>query len=293
MFGIKTKLLQFYFNFLDTHDWKCLTWEKSKLRYYRGTGKVLNYSNPQGLNEKLFWLTRYWRDPRKTICADKYLVRNYLRQQGLQDLLVPLLGVYDEAQQIDFSSLPIQFVLKCNHGCAYNIICADKSQLKIDSVIKQLNQWLQEDYSNKFQEIHYRDIKRRIVCEQLIGKEAPIEYQYWCVNGVPDSILVCQKSFDGNYYSWSYSLTGVQLFERFDEEKNERLELSNRMDEMVEYAKILAKPFPFVRVDFYAVEDKVYFAEMTFTPSANILGRYKPSFIERLGNHLVLPAKNY
>ena len=65
------------------------------------------------------------------------------------------------------------------------------------------------------------------------------------------------------------------------------------MDEMVEYAKKLAKPFPFVRVDFYAVEDKVYFAEMTFTPSANILGRYKPYFIERLGNHLVLPAKNY
>ncbi len=291
MFGIKTRLYRIYGNSIDSLSWKCLTWEKSKLRYFRTTGKRLNYKHPQGINEKLFWLTRYWRDPRKTFCADKYLVREYVKQQNLDFLLVPLLGVYDNVEQIDSSRLPNQFVLKCNHGCNYNIICTNKDNLDFNKTKGQLQQWLQEDYSLKFQEIHYRKIKRRIICEKLIREEAPIEYQFWCVNGIPDSILVCQKSFDGGYYSWSYSLSGVQLFERYGEQKNEQFVLSPRIGDMIDYAKRLSAPFPFVRVDFYDVENQVYFAELTFTPGANTLTRYKSSFIDRLGNSLVLPSK--
>ena len=283
-----------YVKFLERIHSKDLTFEKTKEVYYNVTGKWLDYSHPEDINQKLMWLTRYWRHPLKTKCADKYLVRDYVKEKGLGNILIPLIGVWNRAEDIPFENLPDQFVLKCNHGCGYNVICLDKDSLDWEETKKTLDVWLDTDYSEVLHEIHYRNIPRRIVCEQFIGKDgsAPTEYQFWCINGVPESILACRKNLDQSYDAASYSLNWERLFDRIGEEETVQLEKpACGLESLIEYAKILAEPFPFVRVDFYVVGTAVYLAELTFTPSANLLTNYKQSFLDRLGRELVLPSK--
>ena len=276
------------------HAKELLEFEKTKELYHEVTGKWLDYSDPKDINQKLMWLTRYWRHPLKTKCADKYQVREYVKEMGLEEILIPLVGVWDRAGDIPFEELPNQFVLKCNHGSGYNIICLDKDALDWNESKKDLDAWLDTDYAGLLYEIHYRDIPRKIVCERFIGKDgvAPTEYQFWCLNGAPESILACRKNLDGTYDAVSYSLSWERLFDRIDEEKSVELEKpACGLDVLIGYAKKLAVPFPFVRVDFYVVGSDVYLAEMTFTPSANLLTNYKQSFLDRLGDKLVLPSK--
>lgn len=269
-------------------------WEGSRELYYNMTGEWLDYRKPKDINQKLMWLTRYWQNPLKTQCADKYLVREYVRNLHLDNILVPLLGVWNSAELIDFDTLPDKFVLKCNHGSGYNIICTDKSSLNINSVRKQLNEWLAIDYENLLYEYHYKDIPRKIICEEFISPDnvAPVEYQMWCVNGEPDSILVCRKNFDGTYDAASYSLNWERQFDRIAEDPDLVFEKpACGINLLVDYSRRLANPFPFVRLDFYVVGEKVYLAEMTFSPSANILSKYKQSFLDKLGQKLELPEK--
>lgn len=266
-------------------------WSNAK-RYYRSiTGKRMNYLHPKNINEKLMWLTRYWRDPIKTKCADKFLVREYIKENGLSHILIPLIGVWNRANDINFDLLPQQFVLKCNHGSGYNIICLDKEKLDVESTINRLNEWMNEDYARFTFEIHYRAIPHRIVCEKLISQAAPVEYQFWCINGKAESMLVCRKNHDGTYDAASYSLNWERLFDRKYEDSNLLFDKPKCLNELIAIAEKLASPFPFVRADFYVVGDKIYFAELTFSPAANILSAYKEDFLHRLGGGLRLPKK--
>lgn len=269
-----------------------LIWAQIEELYHTNTGRWLDWKHPKDINEKLMWLTRFDRNPLKTICADKLKVKQYLIDNGLGGLAIPLIGCWEKAEDVSFDTLPNEFVLKCNHGSGYNIICLDKNNLDFDKVKNKLSQWLSVDYSQLLYELHYADIPRRIIAEVLLDKNAPIEYQFWCVNGVPDSILVCRKNYDGSYDASSYSLKWERLYDR----KNENYELFFSeppvgVHILEDYARQLSAPFPFVRVDFYVVENKVYLAEMTFTPSANLLVNYKQSFLDRLGSKLILPKK--
>ena len=176
----------------------------------------------------------------------------------------------------------------------HNVICLDKRTLDWEETKKKLNAWLDTDYSELLYEIHYKDVPRKIVCEQYIGEGgvAPTEYQFWCINGSPESILACRKNLDQTYDAVSYSLTWERLFDRIGEDETVSLaKPACGLEPLTEYAKTLAAPFPFIRVDFYVVGTAIYLAEMTFTPSANLLTNYKQSFLDRLGDKLVLPAK--
>lgn len=266
-------------------------WYKASLYYYYGTGKELNYRNPININEKMMWLTRYWRDPIKTKCADKFLVREYVKEKGLSNILIPIIGVWDNANDINFDMLPEQFVLKCNHGSGYNIICLDKSKLNRENTRITLNKWLLEDFSDMAQEIHYKAIPPKIVCEKLISSTAPVEYQFWCINGKAESILVCRKNFDGTYDAASYSLDWERLYDRKNEDSKVLFEKPIILNELIAIAEKLSHAFPFVRADFYVVDNQVYFAELTFTPAGNILTNYKEDFLQRLGHKLKLPKK--
>lgn len=259
------------------------------VRFRQTTGYRLHYRHPQTLNEKLMWLNRYWQPQLKADCTDKYKVRQYVEEKGLKSLLIPLLGVYYNADEIDFDTLPEQFVLKCNHGCGYNLFCRDKKVFDIKQARAQLNAWLKKDYSKVAGERHYTYIQPCIVCEQLISEQPPMEYQFWCVNGRPDSCLVCRKNMDGTYDSWSYSLDWKRLYERTEENKENLETPPAHYDEMQRYAEVLSAPFPFVRVDFYEVNNKVYLAELTFTGGGILLMHYKDNFHKRLGDSLQLP----
>ena len=265
-------------------------WDELAYNYNVRTGKILSYRHPKDINQKLYWLNRYWQEPLKTQCADKYAVRDYVKYNGLGDILVPLIGVWNNAEQIDFDNLPNQFVLKCNHGSGYNIMCLDKNKLNISQTISTLNSWMREDFSLLAHELHYSTIPRKVICEKVLSNTAPLEYQLWCINGEPDSFLICRKGYEGGYDSWSYSLNWERLYDRLHENEENLPEPCN-LTQIIEDARILSKPFPFVRVDFYNVEERIYFAELTFTPAANFLSAYKDEFIERLGKKLILPRK--
>lgn len=273
-------------------DCKFFYWERAKYMFKELIGELPNYANPILLRDKLMWLTRYYQQPEKTVCADKYKVREYVTSKGLASILIPLIGVYDNPEDIDFDALPNQFVLKCNHGSGYNIIVLDKSTLDVDATRTKLTSWLHTDYHKCFCEVQYRDIPRKIVCEELLSETAPTEYQCWCINGEPDSLLVCRKNFDGSYDAGSFSTDFKQLYDRCREEPVDGvLERPQNLEMILEYSRVLSKDFPFVRADFYEVDGKIYFAELTFTPNGNYLTKYKEEFHKRLGTKLVLPKK--
>lgn len=131
--------------FLEKHKWLLV-----KKDYEYATSKKLNWKTPKDINQKLLWLTRYWQNPLIITCADKFKVRDYIRDCGLEKLLVPLIGVYDSVEDIDFDNLPNQFVLKCNHGSGTNIICRDKSKIDFESIKLKLNGWLSNDYGGGY-----------------------------------------------------------------------------------------------------------------------------------------------
>ncbi len=172
---------------------------KAKLDYKLATGKKLNLKNPQNLNEKLQWLNLYTYDERKVKCADKYLAREYITKHGFGEFLPKLIGVYENVDDIDFEKLPEKFALKCTHGAGFNIICKNKDMLDIEKSKKDLNKWLHTDFGISAGEMHYSKMKPKIICEEFLDgldNEVPIDYKFFCFNGVPRFLEVCTGRFE-------------------------------------------------------------------------------------------------
>lgn len=262
------------------------------------TKKWLSFKNPKDLNQKLFWLARYWRNPLITQCADKYKVREYLESKGCGDILNELYGVYDDAREIDFENLPAKFALKCNHGSGMNIVCDDKSKLDIPQSVSKLNEWLKFQFGRGV-EWQYKDINRKILAEKYLeGRNSGqmMEYQVFCLNGDPAMLLArndlrCSSS-DGDLetFAVSYTPEWKRVYYRKGEEKyTVDLPKPHNFDKIIEYAKILSADFPQVRVDFYELDDALVFGEMTFSSNGNILSNYKQEVLDKLGAKLRLP----
>ena len=163
-------------------------------------------------------------------------------------------------------------MLKCNHGAGYNIVCNDKSSLDIEAAKKQLKEWLKDDYSLTYAEMHYHQIKRKIICEKYIQPEdgvLPDDYKVYCFDGEAFCTMLCKEReqeenckyyfFDKewNFKPWDSSTADL---------KNVSIEKPKQFEKMLAYAEKISKGFPFVRVDLYVMEDRIYFGEMTFTP---------------------------
>lgn len=247
----------------------------SKLYFRIVLGKKLNLDNPQTFNEKLQWCKLYYLPKNNTvaICADKYAVRKYLKNKGYEKKLVPLLGAWNRAENIPWEQLPNQFVLKCNHGCAYNIVCSDKASFDKDKASKQLNTWLKEDFGAFNIELHYSKIKEhKIICEQYLGENIT-DYKFFCFNGEPKFIYVSTDLIhDRQAKIGFFYLDGTKMpLARDDYTDIAEIKLPTFFNEMLNMAKDLSKEFPFVRVDFFIANNQYYFAELTFTPSAAMM----------------------
>ena len=258
-------------------------------------GKKLHWNNPITLNEKLIWLSWYWRHPLKTLCADKFKLREYVTNTcGLPDsLLVPILGVYNNVDDINFDSLPNEFVMKCNHGCGYNILVPDKSVLDVKSSMHTLRTWLSGVYMGGVGEIHYLDITPHlIICEKYLpalGDSSIVDYKVHCINGNPEFVLVCYDRDENEVAKLAtFDKEWNQLYYVINEE-NVKIEKPKSLDRMYEYSSILSNNFPFVRVDFYDVDGIPYLGEMTFTPYGNMIDYYKDDVQISLGKKLKLP----
>ncbi len=245
----------------------------SKVYFRLVLKKKLNLKDPQTFNEKIQLYKLEYCPNNKTIieCTDKYRIRTYLKEKNLLNYAVPYFGYWDKVEDIPWNELPNQFVLKCNHGCAYNIICTNKNELDIAYAKKQLSNWLNEDFSEFNAEPHYSHIKRGIICEEYLGdgtSDFLIDYKIHCFNGKPKFVLICsgraQRSAEYIYYDldWNvlpYSITESTYFNK-----------PKCLSEMIEVCNIVAKDFPFVRVDFYDVNDRPYIGELTFVPAGGL-----------------------
>ena len=268
---------------------------EARRRYYWTTSKKLNYRHPKDISEKVMWLTRYDRDPLKTRCADKYLVRDYVASKGLEDILIPMIGVWDHASDIDFASLPDKFVLKCNHGSGWNVICTDKSALDIEEAREKLEMWLGMKYGVDMQEIQYFDIPPKIIGEEFmpfLGGDV-VDYKFHCSRGKVHSCFVAYDRSTVDPHQVCYDHYDID-WNRTDDIKekfrpNRRLlPKPQRYEDMLKIASKLSEDFPYVRVDLYNCGDKVFFGELTFTPFSGIQSFYKQPMLDELGRFVSL-----
>lgn len=254
----------------------CSDEEYLKRIYQVHMGVPLNLENPETFNEKLQWLKLYDRRPEYTVMADKYLVRDYIAKKLGGEYLIPLLGVWDDPAEIDFDKLPRQFVLKCNHNSGLGMcICRDKSTLDVKKVRAGLRKGLKEDYYLYGREWPYKDIPRKIVCEQYMsdssGTQELTDYKFFCFNGKADSVMVCLDRFSGDtkFYFFDRNWTLLPLNIRGkNAPKGFTVPKPVCMDEMFEIAGKLSAGIPFVRVDLYECNGKIYFGELTFFPQS-------------------------
>lgn len=263
-----------------------------KIEFMRHTGYKLNLNNPKSYNEKLKWLMLYWFDPQATVCADKYMVRQFVKERGLGHLLNDLYCVYDNVDDIQIESLPDEFVMKVNHGCGQNLICHNKSCLNWKLEKKKFKKWLNKNQYYYSLEWVYKNIKPKIIVEKLIktgdGK-APKDYKVFCFDGEPKYILVVSDrgkgttKFDFFDIEWNH----INVLSHYPNSK-ENLQRPEKLNDVLNYSKTLSAGFPHMRVDFYIEQDKVIFGECTFFHSAGN-GAFVPSeFDFEMGRYLDL-----
>ncbi len=248
-----------------------------KLQYKYITHHKLNLKNPTRYTEKLQHLRLYEYPKNELVkkCASRVDVRDYLSSIGLEEYLIPCLGIYDKFDDIDFNKLPSQFVMKCSHASGFNYIVKDKNNIDKKILKKKFDKWLKTNYGKKTIEMHYAKIKPQIIIEQYIGNIAnlPTEYKIHVFNGVAKYLyVVTGRGIDiryNNYYIDWTPFDGAQFngWKKTDYE----LEKPKNYKKMVEIAELLAKPFSFVRVDLYNINGVIYFGEMTFTPAKGTL----------------------
>ncbi len=265
-----------------------------KVQYYYKNERDLNLKNPLEFAEKIQWLKLYHYTEEYRDYADKYAVRDIVEKAIGSSYLNDFISVYDKVVDIDFESLPDQFVLKGTHGSGYNIIVPNKTDLDINSTKKKLNKYLSRNYYNRCREKVYRTIKPRILAEKYLSsldKGNIIDYKFYCFHGKPKYILVKTKVND-TFKKCMYELSWNKL-EPDSSTKNyltETIEKPSNLDEMISVAKKLSKGFIFIRVDLYSIANKIYFGELTFFPNGGI----ERLFIERLnkefGDLIHLPS---
>lgn len=247
------------------------------LQYRYITGKKLNWKTLRKYTEKLQFLRLYVfpKDPLVIKAASRAGARAFLIEKGFEDILIPSYGIYDCFEDIDFDKLPNQFVLKATHASGFNYICFDKEKMDINLVKKTFSRYLATDYGKKTVEPHYSKIKPKIIVEAYIGQGdiLPIEYKIHCFNGVPRYLYVVTgrgKNIRYNNYYVDWTPFNEAQFNHWKTSEEALLPPSN-YKEMLEIAKTLSKDFPFVRLDFYSVDGKIYFSEFTFTPAKGTL----------------------
>ena len=249
----------------------------AKLKYKENTGKSLRLENPTTFNEKLWWLKLNNRDPLLTVCSDKVKVREYVKECGLEHILINNYGIYNKAEDINFSTLPDRFYLKCNHGSGTNMIYDKNKVFNLEYFREKFNNALKKNYYLQSREWNYKNIVPKIIAEEIISNEKNkllIDYRFLCFDGTVKMIFldIETAATDGshnpyarrNVYDKDFNILNIKVSrEQFNDVQIKKPE---NFAKMVEYAEILSKPFPFCRVDLYNIDGRIYFGEITFYP---------------------------
>lgn len=247
----------------------------TKARYKQVFKKKLDLKNPTTFNEKLLWLklNNYIKNPLVFQCVDKYAVREYIKECGCEETLNDLIGVWDDAYDIPWETLPERFVLKWNFGAGYNIICKDKSKLDKEETLKKLKKWGKARYWLSHSEMQYKYVPKKIVCERFLEDdqhETIPDYKVYCFHGKPLAIFVMTgrgKEVHTMFFDAEWNkLANTKKYGNITED----IEKPQCLEQMLRVSEKLSKPFPFVRCDYYLVGGKLYFGELTFTPAGGL-----------------------
>lgn len=265
-------LKRFYFRsrtFLVPHQWYAVA------TYWLRFKKYLNLNNPQSFDEKLWWLKFNYHNPLLTKCADKWLVNDYIRDCGLEDIIIEKFAKFDTADEISLDKIPDnEFFLKCNHLSGGNMICEKKS-FDMKNVRKRFGHWLKDNAYYYGFEWPYKNIRPCIVAEKVLHTSNPfglIDYKFFCFHGEPKMVTldigVCNKDgshaedFMQNIYDMDFNPMGIQFHHNHYDYS--LIEKPANFEYMKRCARVLSNPFPHCRVDLYNVDGKVYFGEITF-----------------------------
>ncbi|MBN2774037.1 MAG: hypothetical protein JXR31_07290 [Prolixibacteraceae bacterium] len=273
-----------------------------RINYKNATGNELNLEYPKRFTEKLQWLKLHYRNQQMRICADKYAVREYVKENGFEHTLNKIYAVYNNPEEIKFDELPDRFVLKTSHSSGWNIICTNKKKLIKNWFWwkKIVNIWLREDYSNYYREWHYKNIQPRIICERYLGDEINglNDYKFFCFNGSVKLVELDIKRYTNhiqifydnnwNHIPLSFQFSDVRIVDvedNFDHGKHK----PHNFEEMIKMSQVLSKGFPHCRVDLYEWEDKIYFGEMTFFHGSGYFRMTPDEYDVKMGEWLTIP----
>lgn len=300
---IKSKIKRIFFSLLI---WFCKWLGMNhplflvKIRYFVRFHKRLNMQNPKSLNEKILWLsfntdTEVWSQ-----LTDKYKVREYVSELGLERYLVDLYGMWESVDSLDFNMLPDSFIIKANHGSGDSIIVQDKKTINAEDIKKKLSIILKTKYGVLESGRHYYNIKPCIIIEELLLNDSIstryssslIDYKIWCFNGTPKYIWVCtnrtKKCVDVMTYDldWNAHLEYSVFNDSY--RRSILIPKPKNFDEMMFIAGKLSSGFPCVRVDLYNLDGRIYFGEMTFTSLGGLMNFYTEDFLLKCGEMIDL-----
>lgn len=269
----------------------------ASLLYKKVFHKKINWNNPVDLIEKIAWLEIYSDTSLWTKCADKYRVREYITEKGLNSYLPQLYGVWNNAKDIKFNELPNSFILKTNNGCGTVIPIHNKNIININHVVHTLNKWIKTPYGYSGGQYHYLKIKPVIIAEELlindelsrrISPTSLIDYKIWCINGAPIGILVTsnrqKESLHLNFYDTEWNeCNGILVETKHYKIGKEKIPCPSCLKDMLSICKTLSQPFKQVRIDFYYLNGNIYIGELTFSTG---YGYFTQAFYKTLGKKM-------
>jgi len=284
-------LLNAYHIYIGKRHVKKYSDEEAVVRYYiKKSGRRPDMENPKKFSEKLQWLKLHDQIPLKATCSDKYLVREYVKNCGYENLLNDIYGIYKHVKEIDIEQLPEKFVLKATHGSNMNLIVKDKKKINWFLWKLIMNTWLKQNIYWSGREWVYQNLEPHIIAERYLEDETGElkDYKFFCFNGEPAFLQFESGRYKKgprirNFYDMNWKLLpfGKEIPPTYiDVKKPEKLGF------MKTAAKTLAKPFLFVRVDFYLVQERPYFSEMTFFPAGGAPDLIPSKYDDIIGEYL-------
>lgn len=266
-----------------------------KRKYHALIGRNLNLNAPQSFTEKIQWMKLYNRKQEYSVMVDKYRVRQYIKEKLGDEYLIPFLGVWEKTEDIDFNLLPNQFVIKCNHNSGTGMcICRDKSKIEVEIIRNKLNKGLRENYYLTNREWPYKNVPRMIIAEALIttnNGDDLRDYKFFCFGGEVKFFKIDFDRFTNhkaNYYDRNCKI--LPFYEKdYPADFDRVVSFPENIEEMILLAEKLSCDIPFVRVDFYNVDGKIYFGEITFFPASGV-GKFEPEEWDfKIGKWIALP----
>ena len=276
--------------FIPSKLW--LTW-----RFKQRLGYRMDWKNPKTFNQKLQWLKVYDRNPEYTKMVDKYEAKKYVAERIGEEYIIPTLGVWDRFDDIDFDSLPDQFVLKCTHDSGGLVICRDKSTLDKAAAKKKIEYSLAQNYYATSKEWPYKNVKPRIIAEKYMedSKTAELrDYKFFAFDGKAKAMFIASERYGAeetkfDFYDMEFNHLDLR---NGHPNSNAKIDKPVCFDQMRELAEKLSKGIPQLRVDFYEVDGKIYFGELTFAHWSGMTPFEPQEWDKTFGDWITLPKKN-